>query len=64
MVPDTGLRPVLPPQPAAPAHGRSREPTDACRRGYGASQPCSCPFSVRAIEKDMVAPATLRLSWR
>jgi hypothetical protein len=29
------LRPVLPPQPAAPAHGRSREPTDARRRGYG-----------------------------
>jgi hypothetical protein len=24
-----GLRPILPPQPAAPAHGRSREPTDA-----------------------------------
>jgi hypothetical protein len=30
-----GLRPVLPPQPAASAHGRSREPTDARRRGYG-----------------------------
>jgi hypothetical protein len=31
------LRPVLPLQPTAPAHGRSREPTDARRRGYGAS---------------------------
>jgi hypothetical protein len=30
-----GLRPVLPPQPAAPAYGRSREPTDARWRGYG-----------------------------
>ena len=59
-----GLRPVLPPQPAAPAHGRSREPTDARRRGYGASRSCSWPFSVRAVEEDMVAPATLRLSWR
>jgi hypothetical protein len=29
------LRPVLPSQPAAPTHGRSREPTDARRRGYG-----------------------------
>jgi hypothetical protein len=28
------LHPVLPPQPAAPAHGRSREPTNARRRGY------------------------------
>jgi hypothetical protein len=27
-----GLRPVLPPQPTAPAHGCSREPTDARRR--------------------------------
>jgi hypothetical protein len=27
-----GLRPILPPQPAAPAHGRNREPTDARRR--------------------------------
>jgi hypothetical protein len=35
------LRPVLPPQPAAPAHSRSREPTDARRRGYGASRSCS-----------------------
>jgi hypothetical protein len=33
-----GLCPVLPPQPTAPAHGRSREPTDALRRGYRASQ--------------------------
>jgi hypothetical protein len=32
-----GLRPVLPPQHVAPAHGRSREPTDARRRGYGAT---------------------------
>jgi hypothetical protein len=30
-----GLHPVLPLQPAAPAHDRSREPTDARRRGYG-----------------------------
>jgi hypothetical protein len=30
-----GLCPVLPPQPATPAHGRSREPTDARRHGYG-----------------------------
>jgi hypothetical protein len=30
-----GLRPLLPPQPADPAHGRSREPTDARRRRYG-----------------------------
>jgi hypothetical protein len=59
----SSLRPVLPPQPAAPAHGRSREPTDARRRGYAASQSCSWPFSVRVVE-DMVAPATLRLSWR
>jgi hypothetical protein len=58
-----GLRPVLPPQPAA-AHGRSREPTDTRRPGYGTSQSCSCPFSVCAVEEDMVAPATLRLSWR
>jgi hypothetical protein len=37
------LRPVLPPQPTAPppAHGGSREPTDARRRGYGASRSCS-----------------------
>jgi hypothetical protein len=28
------LRPILPLQPAAPAHGRSHEPTDARRRGY------------------------------
>jgi hypothetical protein len=57
-----GLRPVLPSQPATPAHGRSREPTDARRRGYGASRSCSWPFSVRAIEEYMVAPVTLRLS--
>jgi hypothetical protein len=50
------------PQPAAPAHGRSREPTDARRRWYGASQSCSWHFSVHAVEEDMVAPATLRLS--
>jgi hypothetical protein len=59
-----GLRPVLPPQPATSAHGRSHEPTDARRRGYGASRSCSWPFSVRAVEEDMVAPATLRLYWR
>jgi hypothetical protein len=29
------LRPVLPPHPATPAHGHSREPTDAHRCGYG-----------------------------
>jgi hypothetical protein len=56
------LRPVLPPQPTAPAHGRSREPIDARLRGYQASQSCSWPFSMRAVEEDMVAPATLRLS--
>jgi hypothetical protein len=47
-----------------PAHGRSREPTDAHRRGYGASQSCSWHFSVRAVEEDMMALATLRLSWQ
>jgi hypothetical protein len=52
------------PQPATPAHGHSYEPTDARRRGYGASRSCSWPFFVRAVEEDMVAPATLRLSWR
>jgi hypothetical protein len=30
-----GLCPVLPTQPVAPAHGRSREPTDARLCGYG-----------------------------
>jgi hypothetical protein len=45
-----------------PAHGRSREPTDARRRRYGASWSCSCHFCVRAVEEDMVAPVTLRLS--
>jgi hypothetical protein len=35
------LRPVLPPQHAALTHGRSREPTDARRRGYGVSRSCS-----------------------
>jgi hypothetical protein len=35
-----GLRPVLPPQPAASAYGRSREMTDARRREYGASRSC------------------------
>jgi hypothetical protein len=59
-----GLRPILPPQPAAPAHGRSREPTDARRRGYGASQSCSWLFFVYAVEEDTIAPTTLRLSWR
>jgi hypothetical protein len=36
-----GLRLVLLPQPAAPTHGPSREPTDARRRGYRASRSCS-----------------------
>ncbi|PWZ19669.1 hypothetical protein Zm00014a_029272 [Zea mays] len=31
---------------------------------YEANRSCSWPFSVCAIEEDMVAPATLRLSWR
>jgi hypothetical protein len=44
-----GLRPIIPSQPTAPAHGRSCEPTDARRRGYGVSRSCSWPFSVRAI---------------
>jgi hypothetical protein len=56
------LCPVLTPQPAAPAHGRSHEPTDARRRGYMVSRSCSWPFSVCAIEEDTVAPAMLRLS--
>jgi hypothetical protein len=30
-----GLCLVLPPQPAAPTHGRRREPTDARHHGYG-----------------------------
>jgi hypothetical protein len=34
---DPGLRPVLSPQPTAPAHGRNSEPTNARRHG-GASQ--------------------------
>jgi hypothetical protein len=58
------LRPVLPDQPTALAHGRSRESTDARRRGYGVSWSCSWSFSVRATEEDTMAPATLRLSWR
>jgi hypothetical protein len=33
-----GLRPILPPQLAAPAHGRSREPTGARQHGYEASR--------------------------
>jgi hypothetical protein len=57
-----GLRPVLPLQPATPTHGRTREPTDARRTGYGASRSCSWPFSMCAVEEDMVAPVTLRLS--
>jgi hypothetical protein len=59
-----GLRPVLPPQPVAPAHGSSREPTDTRRHGYETSRSYSWPFSVRAVEEDMMAPTTLRLSWR
>jgi hypothetical protein len=58
------IRLVLPPQPAALAHGRSREPTDARRRWYEASRSCSWPLSVHAVEEDMVAPATIRLSWQ
>jgi hypothetical protein len=48
-----GLRPILPPQPAAPAHGRSRELTDARRCGYGAVgldpglSPCMPPRRTR-----------------
>jgi hypothetical protein len=57
-----GLRPVLPLQPTALAHDRSREPTDVRRRWYGTSRSCSWLFSARAVEEDMVAPATLRLS--
>jgi hypothetical protein len=34
------------------------------QRGYGTSRSCSWPFSVRAVEEDMVTSATLRLSWR
>jgi hypothetical protein len=56
------LRVVLPPQPAAPAHSRSRGATGACRREYGASRSYSWPFSVRGVEEDTVAPTTLRLS--
>jgi hypothetical protein len=33
-----GLRPILPPQPTAPVHGRSREPTNARRRRYRTSR--------------------------
>jgi hypothetical protein len=59
-----GLRHVLPLQPTASAHDRSREPTDARRHVYGASRSCSWPFFVRFTEEDTVAPATLRLCWR
>jgi hypothetical protein len=59
-----GLHVVLPPQPTAPAHGRSRKPTDARKRGYGARRSCSWPFSMRDAKEDTVAPVTLRLSWR
>jgi hypothetical protein len=59
-----GLRLILPPQPAALAHGRSHEPTDARQRGYRVSQSCSWPLSVRAVEQDMVTPVMLRLSWQ
>jgi hypothetical protein len=44
-----GLRRVLPPQPAAPAHGRSREPTDARRHGYEVSRSCSWPTKARSV---------------
>jgi hypothetical protein len=56
-----GLSPVLSPQPTAPAHSHSREPTDARRRGYGVS-PLGLS-SVRVAEEDTVALATLRLCW-
>jgi hypothetical protein len=59
-----GFRHVLPPQPTAPAHDCSRKLTYALRHGYEASRSCSWPFFVRAAEEDIVAPATLRLSWR
>jgi hypothetical protein len=36
-----GLRPALPPQPAASTHGCSRESTDTRRRAYGVSRLCS-----------------------
>jgi hypothetical protein len=42
-------------QPIAPAHGRSRESTDVCRRGYGASRSYSWSFSVRTVEDDIVS---------
>jgi hypothetical protein len=47
-----------------PAHGRSHEPIDARRCGYRESRSCSWPYSVCAVEEDMVAPAMLRLYWR
>jgi hypothetical protein len=59
-----GLLVVLPPQPTAPAHGRSRKSTDACKRGYGVSRSCSWPFSMRDAEEDTVTSVMLRLSWR
>jgi hypothetical protein len=59
-----GIRPVLPLRLTAPAHGRSHEPADALWRGYEASRSCSWPFLMCAAEEDMVAPATLKLSWR
>jgi hypothetical protein len=59
-----GLRPILLPEPTAPAHGRSREPADALRREYGASRSCSRPFFMPAAVEDTVVTATLRLSWR
>jgi hypothetical protein len=58
----SGIHPVLPPQPSAPAHGHSREPNDARRRGYRVSRSCSWPFSVHVAEEDIVASATHRLS--
>jgi hypothetical protein len=51
-------------QPTAPAHGHSRESTNARRHGYRASRSCSWPFSVHVAEEDTVAPVTLSLSWR
>jgi hypothetical protein len=49
------------PQATAPAHGHSREPTDARRRKYEASPPDLS--SVCAVEEATVALATLRLYW-
>jgi hypothetical protein len=59
----SGLRPVFPPHPAAPRLRSQPRADDARRRGYMASWSCFWHFFVRVVEEDMVAPATLRLSW-